>query len=302
MEMTFLDRLLRFNRRVEAQFPPTGGFITVQGRRVHVLRRGPRGATLVVLIHGASGNVRDWEMSLLPKLSETHHVIAFDRPGFGFSNALPDHGWRLTDQIAHLRAALAHLGVNRFVLAGHSYGGSLAMRWAQDHPGDLAGLALISAPVMDWGGGGIGAHYHVGGRAGLGDLLAQLVRFTATESYLTDAIETVFEPQDLPCRYLKDGGVQLALRPHTFRTNSAMMLRLYRQMAEQAPRNEQVSVPLEIIHGDADTIVPAFVHAGPLSKLLPHARLTLMRGIGHMPHHEKPEAILAAINRLAAQA
>ena len=298
MDLSFTDRLLRFNARVEAAFPPIGRFLSEGGGRVHYVRRGPNSETPIVLIHGASGNVRDWEHSMLPGLTQHHDIIAFDRPGFGYSDALPDFGWKLTDQIGHLRGALHQLGVTRYILVGHSYGGSLAMRWALDHPDEVAGLALISAPVMDWGGGGIGPHYQIGGRAIIGDLLAQAARFLGGGPYLRKTINSVFVPQTPTEQYHAEGGIELALRPHTFRTNSVMMLRLYRQMIPQAKRNPTLSVPTQIIHGDADTIVPAWVHAEPLSKMHPQAGLTLMRGVGHMPHHADTDAVVEVIRRL----
>ena len=77
-----------------------------------------------------------------------------------------------------------------------------------------------------------------------------------------------------------------------------MMLRLYRQMVPQTKRNPTLSVPSQIIHGDADTIVPAWVHAEPLAKMHPQAGLTLMPGVGHMPHHADPVRVIEAILRL----
>jgi pimeloyl-ACP methyl ester carboxylesterase len=64
----------------------------------------------------------------------------------------------------------------------------------------------------------------------------------------------------------------------------------------------QLALPVEILHGTADTIVPASVHALPLSAVLPDATLTLLPGIGHMPHHADPAAVVAAIDRAAARA
>jgi pimeloyl-ACP methyl ester carboxylesterase len=48
--------------------------------------------------------------------------------------------------------------------------------------------------------------------------------------------------------------------------------------------------------------VPAHVHAGPLAALLPDAAVTLLPGLGHMPHQTHPEAVEAAVMRLAARA
>ena len=59
-------------------------------------------------------------------------------------------------------------------------------------------------------------------------------------------------------------------------------------------------MPFELIHGTADKTVFATVHSIPLSKILPDARLTLVEGAGHMPHHSHPDIVVAAITRLAA--
>ena len=63
-----------------------------------------------------------------------------------------------------------------------------------------------------------------------------------------------------------------------------------------------LKMPVEIIHGDADTIVPMHIHAERLVNDLSDAALTRLPGMGHMPHHADPEAVIAAIDRAAARA
>jgi len=255
-----------------------------------------------VLLHGASGNLRDWRISVLPGLARRHHVIALDRPGFGYSDPLPGHGWRLANQVTALRAALHTLGHRNYFLVGHSYGGSLAMRWVLDHPGEVLGVLALSAPVMGWGGSGVGLHNHLGGRPLIGPVLAQLARLVAGPGWVRDATGSVFDPDAMPPEYLAESGIELALRPHSFRANAVMMLRLYGQVCEQAGRYGEIGCPVEIVHGAADTIVPATIHAIPLADIVARGRLTLLPGVGHMPHHAHPEAIIAAADRLAEQA
>lgn len=288
--MTFADRVLRFSDTIAKRVPAIGQM--VEG--VHLVQAGPSDGDVVVLIHGASGNLRDWTTSIQPTLARDHNVIAVDRPGFGYSDALPGHGAMLDDQIT----AILKLGHRRYALVGHSYGGSLVMRWTLSYPEEVAGVMALSAPVMDWGGSGVGLHYHIGGRAVIGDALCRLVPLLAGPSYVSSAIEEVFYPQEAPSDYVQAGGVELALRPNTFRVNAAMMLRLYPQVVQQAKRYLEITCPLEIVHGEADKIVPSFIHATPLARLLPDANLTLLPGIGHMPHHAAPEPIIEAVGRL----
>jgi pimeloyl-ACP methyl ester carboxylesterase len=61
-------------------------------------------------------------------------------------------------------------------------------------------------------------------------------------------------------------------------------------------------VPIEIVHGEADIVVPPTIHSFPLSRLVPGANLTMLPGVGHMPHHVAPEEVVAAIERARARA
>src|SRR5689334_11918263 len=71
-------------KRSERRNPPRGRFLTLEGVRLHYLEQGQGPA--VVLIHGNGIDSQDYVLSgLFEKLAEGHRVIAFDRPGFGYS-------------------------------------------------------------------------------------------------------------------------------------------------------------------------------------------------------------------------
>ena len=67
-------------------------------------------------------------------------------------------------------------------------------------------------------------------------------------------------------------------------------------------RYKDILIPLEMVHGDADTIVPMRIHSEPLSEQVEGANLTIVPNAGHMPHHSHPEAVIEAIDRAAARA
>jgi len=72
------------SRQVEREHPPEGKFVTVDGVRLHYLERGE--GPVLVLLHGNGVYSKDFELSGLLGMAASHYrVIAFDRPGFGYS-------------------------------------------------------------------------------------------------------------------------------------------------------------------------------------------------------------------------
>ena len=86
------------------------------------------------------------------------------------------------------------------------------------------------------------------------------------------------------------------------RANAQQVNRLRPHVVEMSARYPTLPMPVEIVHGTADTIVPLQIHSEPLSKQIPGAVLTRLEGIGHMPHHADPQAVSDAIDRAAARA
>lgn len=280
---------------------PAGRMVATPHGRVHMLEQGPREGPAVVLLHGASGNLRDWQISLMPVLPPDLRAIAPDRPGFGHSDPAPGQGWRLGPQVAMLRAALHAAGAGRFVLVGHSFSGALALDWALAHPDEVAGVLVLAGATMDWGGA-LSPHYRLVAAPGIGRAVAALVPRLLPRAVLAGMVREVFAPQPVPHDYAERAGVAMALRPATFRANARALADLHRQIRANQPRYSEIACPVAILHGTADRIVPARIHAEPLARLLPHSRLELLPGIGHMPHHAVPERVAAAILRLRAQA
>ncbi|MEM1344178.1 MAG: alpha/beta hydrolase [Pseudomonadota bacterium] len=277
--------------------PPIGHQIQAGDLKLHCVEAGPEGAPPLVLLHGASGNLRDMTLSLLGPLSASRRAIAFDRPGFGYSEAAPVRPWSLAAQVAVLRAGLLALGVERYALVGHSYSGALVLDWALTHPEEVTGLGILGGATMDWGGA-LSPHYRLLSAPILGTLIANAVPRVIGERTLARLAASIFAPQEMPPRYVEAGGVDLALRPESFRLNARQLDSLWPQIKHNQPRYREITCPVEIVHGQADRIVPARIHAERLVERLPDARLTLLEGIGHMPHHAAPRRIAEVLLRL----
>ena len=133
-------------RLIERAHRPRGRFIDVGGFRQHVIELGhaadPKNLP-VVLLHGAAANLQDMNFAL-----GVTRVILIDRPGFGYGNRETQEGKSPAYQSSVLRVVLNQLGVDRAIIVGHSWGGTLALIFALDHPERVAGLVLVAAPTL----------------------------------------------------------------------------------------------------------------------------------------------------------
>jgi pimeloyl-ACP methyl ester carboxylesterase len=288
----------------EAAHPPSGEFVEVGGRRVHVhvTGEGPD----VVLIHGAFGSLRDFTFDLSARLADRYRVIAFDRPGLGYTDrtdpayaaAFAGGAESPAEQAALLAAAAREIGAERPIVVGHSFGGIVAMAWALDH--DPAAVVMLAGVAMPWPGE-LGWLYQVNGTAVGGGVVAPLLSAWAPEARLREAVAATFAPQEMPAGYADHIGPYMPLRLPAFRANARQVNTLRPHVVEMERRYPDLRLPVEIVHGEADRTVPIEVHSEPLSRIVPGARLTILPGVGHMPHHADPEAAVAAIDRAAAR-
>lgn len=278
-----------------------GGQVETASGPVHYLADGPRSGPPMVLLHGASGNIRDWTLSIQPRLAREMPTIALDRPGFGHSRPARGPVWRLETQSRALREAVRSLGHERYFLVGHSYGGALALDWALRYPDEVLGVSALCGVAMDWGGP-LSGYYRITGLPVLGRALARLAPLVVGQRRIEAALVELFTPQPVPPAYAMMVGVELALRPSTFAINARAMQELHGQIVTNQASYGRILCPVEVLHGAEDPLVPAHVHAEPLSRVLPDAVLTLLPGIGHMPHHVAPDEVLKVLRRLRERA
>ncbi len=291
---------------IAADVTPGGQFVTVNGRQVHALVTGT-GPDLV-LIHGASGNIRDMQFTLIPLLTDRYRVIAFDRPGMGFTDADPDCTGAFTtcadtpaQQAILLQAAAAQLGADKPIVLGQSYGGAVALAWALERPDNIAAVVDISGVSQPWPGQ-LDWLYRVNGSLIGGAILAPIITALVPDSYLEQAANGVFTPQTAPAGYADFIEPRVAIRRSSLRANARQVNGLRPHMVVQSARYGEITVPVEIVHGDADTIVPLDIHSIPLSQQIAGANLVVLGGIGHMPHHVSADQVVAAIDRAATRA
>ncbi|MEY2956350.1 MAG: hypothetical protein RL123_1078 [Pseudomonadota bacterium] len=284
----------------EAAYPPTGQMVDVGGLRVHAHVEGrPRGtAQDVILIHGASGSTRDFTQGLSARLGREFRVIAFDRPGLGWSEDAGAAGLTPEGQARILAAAARELGVRRPVVVGHSYGGAVALAWALGAPQETGAVVVLAGATMPWPGG-LGLWYALTASSfGQSTVLPFAAAF-APDSAAARAVAAIFAPEPVPAGYVEGVGAGLSLRRETLATNARQVNALRPALVAMSARYGTLDLPVEVVHGTKDRIVPVEIHAEPLAAALPRARLTLIEGAGHMPHHTRQDEVVAAIRRAA---
>jgi len=289
-------RAAQLARATEAAYPPEGEFVDVDGVRLHYVQAGA-GPDLI-MIHGASGSTRDFTYQMVGALQDRYRVTVFDRPAFGYSDRVP--GATIADQADLLAAAAGELGVESPVVLGQSYGGAVALAWAAGGH-DAAALVLVSAPSNPWTTG-IGAYYTaLSSGAGLA-IMAPLLSAWVPDGVINATLSEVFEPDAAPPDYAEHIGPRLSLRLDTMRENALQRRALLGEITAQVPHYGDITIPVEILHGTDDSIVPASIHSEPLAEQVPNSTLTLLEGIGHMPHHVALPPVLDAIDRVTTRA
>ena len=283
-------------RQAEAETPPAGKFVEVDGVRLHYVEKGD--GPVLVLIHGMGALVQDFLGSgLVERLSAGNRVLAFDRPGYGYSER-PGSGWTPEKQAGLLRAALDTLGVKRPVLVGHSWGTLVALAYALDHPDEVAGLALLSGyyfptarpdPLLL---SGPAIPY-------AGAVVANTVSPLVARATKPAVFRKIFAPDPVPEGFEQLFPSRLAMRPGQLRAASGDAAQLQLAAIRLSKRYRELTLPIAIAAGTGDKIV-AFDQAERLHAALPHSSLHVGEDAGHMIHWVRPDVAVAAIEAASA--
>ncbi len=284
--------------RAEEESPPAGRFITVEGVRLHYVDRG-QGRPLV-LLHGNGAMIQDMQASgILPRAAKHYRVIAFDRPGFGYSERPRSTVWTPSAQAALLHKALQQLGIERPIVVGHSWGTLVAIAMALDFPQDVAALVLLSGYYFPT----LRADAVLGSSPAVpvvGDVLRHTIS-PVVGRLIAPAIERrLFAPSPVSQSFARFP-LEIALRPAQIRAAAADTAMMVPAAALLSPRYDELTLPVIILAGDGDKIVDFHRQSETLHERLPHSRLVRIPDAGHMIHHIAPDRVLEAID-LAAEA
>ena len=116
--------------------------ILVNGLNFHYLEWGDAANPTVLMLHGALQQGHSWDFISLA-LSDEFHILALDQRGHGDSDWAQEGDYSVEAQQRDIDGFVEALGLDSFILIGHSMGGRNAYVWASRHPKALKGLIIV---------------------------------------------------------------------------------------------------------------------------------------------------------------
>jgi len=284
-------------RAAEAQFPPNGQFVTVEGNKLHYIKKGT--GQPVVFLHGGVLTGNDFAKAIDLASEQGYLAIAFDRPGYGYSERPRNEQVTPAVQARLIHGALQKLGIEKPILVAHSWSGAMVLSYALSYPDDISGIVTLGAAV-----------YKEGYPAEHGDPISTLVTtpfigdvflYTLLKSPLGTAlakkvVKETFAPEPVPAGY-GEAALALWLRPKQFRANREDVLAFTPFAAETSKRYKEIQHPVVIAVGEDDPF-GTIEQAHRLKQDIPHAQLMILPDVAHMIPQNHPELVMEAIQAL----
>lgn len=132
--------------------------ISANGIETHYMQRGQ--GEDVILLHGVTSSLAMWYNGVLPALSQSHHVTAYDLRGHGLTELTPE-GYTSGALARDLHGLMDALDIRQAVLVGHSFGGAIGLHAAYLYPDRIRGVVMLDSGlaclrylriIHDWGG------------------------------------------------------------------------------------------------------------------------------------------------------
>lgn len=239
--------------------------IKVGNLDVHYLTGG-RGDPLLV-VHGGTGGAQDWRLNM-EQLTDKYTVYVPDMPGFGLTSSLVGD-YHLPQATDFLESFTNTLGLDRFHLMGHSFGGSIALNYALKFPYQITKLVLVSS-------------------LSLGKEIALLIRWTAHKPVCQMAksalavmkaakwlIKALLLPFDFVMPF-SESSLSLGSCVTNFKAQTNVFF----------DRLAELTMPTLVMWGEHDPVVP-YHQAYAAAKVIPDCKVRVFSKSGHSVYRER---------------
>lgn len=271
----------------EKKIPPRGAFTTISTGRLHYVDCGSGPA--ILLIHDLDGNLGWYDCGMIDNLAKDHRVIAFDRPGSGYSERPRSAPANIRAQARQVAEVIKKLEIERPIVVGHAYGGAVALALAAERPELLRGLALISPLTLyDEELPDIFSDYESSS-----NIMRAIRSWTVAVPHILrhpeHVLDMVFGPEKMPPEYLIRGGGFLSTRPTQFFNASRDFGAAEADIAGLMRDYARLQVPARILFGQDDRILNPEYHGSEMVTRYPQIGLRMISG-GHMIPVTQPQA------------
>ena len=258
--------------------------IVLSGREiaVEVTGTGPP----LLLLHGILQDNRAWR-SQIADLRGEFTVVAWDAPGCGRSSDSPE-SWRFPEYADCLADLTTALHLVDPIISGVSWGAVLALEFEHRHPGNASAL-ILTGGYAGWAGS-LPANTR---DRRLASCLAQSMM--RGEEFVSEWMPGLFTTAASPELISEYTRMMSDFHPSGFRAMAHCLAE-----TDLRPFLPAIDVPVLLLYGDDDRRAPATTVGADLAARIPHARLQLIRGAGHLCNAEQPRSYNAAIRRFAA--
>ena len=274
---------------------PDSLFIDLDGITIHYKKMGA-GEPVYILLHGFGASTYSWR-EVMPPLSQTGTVIAYDRPAFGLTDRPMPGEWQgpspysyayQTEMVIRL---MDDLGIEKAVLVGNSAGGTVAAAAALKYPQRVTGLVLVdaaiymdnpSSPLLGW-------LLKTPQANRLGPLFTRNIR-----TWGLDFLKTAWHD---PSRITPEIYENYQKPPQVNNWDKALW-ELTRDSGREdiTGKLDQFQMPVLVITGDDDRIVPT-AQSLKLAAAIPGSQLVVIPACGHVPQEECPQAFMQALQK-----
>ena len=278
---------------MNTQVQPQDKTVTVNGLNLHYLDWGTPGRPPLVLLHGLRGDAHSWD-DVSAATCQQYRVLALDQRGRGDSDWAKDGDYTTDAYVADLAAFSDALGLDSFILCGHSMGGRNSITFAGRYPERLQKLIIVDVgPQSDPRGT---------------ERIAREIREVPEEF---DSFEAVVEYMGKQNRFASDSVLRRRLQYATRQLPNGKFVWRYdlairaqrRQGAETPPAAPTVDLwpvlagipcPTLVVRGTETDLLPLEV-AQRMERELPHGRLVEVPRSGHMVFEDNPDDFIAAL-------
>jgi non-heme chloroperoxidase len=231
----------------------------------------------VVLIHGYPLSGRAWDKQVPVLLDAGHRVITYDRRGFGQSSQ-PTSGYDYDTFAADLNTLLEHLDLRDAVLAGHSMGTGEVTRYLSRYGSDRVAKGVLVSPIPPYL---LQAPDNPDGvPASLFDGFAQAAR-ADTPAWMKGFLDNFYNIDTLRGTLISDQAWQASWNLAVTASATAAVACISTWTTDFRDDLPKIDVPILVIQGDEDQVLPLDKTGRRLPALIKDARLTVVEGGPH---------------------